>query len=147
MVLLSNAFFGESSNGNWTIKVVDGDLYSTGTLNGVEVRFCRLRLLQRPLFGKLGKPGFVDAAKHVPDLVKLHPAAQHRDGLESLQVDRATNKVRFCSHSPPNEAPERFFTFRLGSKGCLILAKNGYSLDIQSLSPDRLAAAAEKGAT
>jgi len=38
MVLASNAFYGETSAGNWTIKVVDGDAIDTGTLNGWQIR-------------------------------------------------------------------------------------------------------------
>lgn len=33
MVLLSNAFYGESSQGTWTLKVIDGKLNNTGKLN------------------------------------------------------------------------------------------------------------------
>jgi subtilisin family serine protease len=41
MVLLSNAFYGESATGNWTIKVIDGDIRSFGTrmLNNWHIRF------------------------------------------------------------------------------------------------------------
>ena len=38
MVLLSNAFFGESSNGSWTIKLVDGASNDTGTLTNWQIR-------------------------------------------------------------------------------------------------------------
>ncbi len=34
MAMLSNAFYGESSAGNWTLKVVDGDYQMSGTLTG-----------------------------------------------------------------------------------------------------------------
>lgn len=34
MALLTNAFYGESSAGTWTLKVVDGSELSTGTLTG-----------------------------------------------------------------------------------------------------------------
>jgi subtilisin family serine protease len=34
MALLTNAFYGESSSGTWTLRVVDGDAGSTGTLKG-----------------------------------------------------------------------------------------------------------------
>ena len=33
MVLLSNAFYGESSQGNWTLKVIDGKNGNTGLLS------------------------------------------------------------------------------------------------------------------
>jgi len=33
-VMLSNAFYGEPSQGNWTIKVIDGTASTTGTLTG-----------------------------------------------------------------------------------------------------------------
>ena len=38
MVLLSNAFYGESASGNWTIKIVDGAALDTGTLTGWTIR-------------------------------------------------------------------------------------------------------------
>jgi subtilisin-like proprotein convertase family protein len=38
MVLLSNAFYGESAPGTWTIKVVDGAALDTGTLTGWGIR-------------------------------------------------------------------------------------------------------------
>ncbi|MBL6989553.1 MAG: S8 family serine peptidase [Bacteriovoracaceae bacterium] len=37
MVLLSNAFYGENSNGDWTIKIVDGTAGYTGTLTKWEL--------------------------------------------------------------------------------------------------------------
>ena len=38
MRLLSNAFYGEQSSGNWTIKVVDGRSITTGKLNSWRIR-------------------------------------------------------------------------------------------------------------
>ena len=38
MVLLSNAFYGESSNGNWTLKVVDTKAGNAGNLNDWSIR-------------------------------------------------------------------------------------------------------------
>ena len=38
MVLLSNAFYGESSSGSWTIKVVDTMSSYTGTVTGLSIR-------------------------------------------------------------------------------------------------------------
>jgi subtilisin-like proprotein convertase family protein len=38
MVLISNAFYGESAAGNWTIKVVDAALQDTGTLTQWSIR-------------------------------------------------------------------------------------------------------------
>jgi subtilisin family serine protease len=38
MVLTSNAFYGETSNGNWTIKVVDSAFFDTGTLDSWSIR-------------------------------------------------------------------------------------------------------------
>ena len=38
MVLLSNAFYGEPSNGNWTIKVVDPLTGNAGTLDDWSIR-------------------------------------------------------------------------------------------------------------
>ena len=38
MVLASNAFYGESGAGNWTVKVVDGDAFDTGTLTNWQIR-------------------------------------------------------------------------------------------------------------
>lgn len=38
MVLLSNAFYGENSSGNWTIKVIDAGLDDTGMLNNWSIR-------------------------------------------------------------------------------------------------------------
>jgi hypothetical protein len=39
MILLSNVFYGENTLGNWTIKVIDADQYSTGTLTDWSIRF------------------------------------------------------------------------------------------------------------
>ena len=40
MVLLSNAFYGENSSGQWTIRVVDGhNEGSDGRLNSWSIRF------------------------------------------------------------------------------------------------------------
>jgi subtilisin-like proprotein convertase family protein len=39
MVLLSNAFYGESTNGNWTIKVIDAAVIDTGSLTDWSIRF------------------------------------------------------------------------------------------------------------
>ena len=38
MVLLSNAFYGESSNGDWTLKVVDTKAGNAGNLNDWSIR-------------------------------------------------------------------------------------------------------------
>ena len=38
-VLLTNAFYGESTNGNWTVGVVDGKSSDTGTLTSWSIRF------------------------------------------------------------------------------------------------------------
>ena len=38
MVLESNAFYGESGAGSWTIKVVDGSSLDTGTLTNWQIR-------------------------------------------------------------------------------------------------------------
>ncbi len=38
MVLASNAFYGETSTGNWTIKIIDGYTGDTGTLNSWQIR-------------------------------------------------------------------------------------------------------------
>jgi subtilisin family serine protease len=38
MVLTSNAFYGETSNGNWTVKVVDTAFFDTGTLDSWSIR-------------------------------------------------------------------------------------------------------------
>jgi subtilisin family serine protease len=37
-ILLSNAFYGETSNGNWTLKVVDTNSGNTGTLTNWSIR-------------------------------------------------------------------------------------------------------------
>ena len=39
MVLLSNAFYGESPHGEWTVKVVDGSEGISGVLTSAHVRF------------------------------------------------------------------------------------------------------------
>jgi subtilisin-like proprotein convertase family protein len=41
MILLSNAFYGENTLGNWTIKVIDVDLGggAGGTLSDWSIRF------------------------------------------------------------------------------------------------------------
>jgi subtilisin-like proprotein convertase family protein len=39
MVLLSNAFYGESKAGNWTIKVIDAHTNGTGSLTNWSIRF------------------------------------------------------------------------------------------------------------
>ena len=39
MVLLSNAFYGESKAGNWTIKVIDAHTNGTGSLTDWSIRF------------------------------------------------------------------------------------------------------------
>ena len=38
-ILSSNAFYGENSQGDWTIKLIDGAASSTGTLTGWDIRF------------------------------------------------------------------------------------------------------------
>jgi subtilisin-like proprotein convertase family protein len=38
MVLASNAFYGETSAGTWTVKVVDGWAGGTQTLTNVQIR-------------------------------------------------------------------------------------------------------------
>ena len=38
MVLASNAFYGEPSNGTWTVKVVDGWTGGTESLTNVQIR-------------------------------------------------------------------------------------------------------------
>ena len=38
MVLLSNSFYGESTSGSWTIKVVDSMSSYTGTVTGWSIR-------------------------------------------------------------------------------------------------------------
>jgi subtilisin-like proprotein convertase family protein/subtilisin family serine protease len=37
--LISNAFYGESADGNWKIEVVDGDVGQTGTLDSYQIKF------------------------------------------------------------------------------------------------------------
>ena len=37
-VLLTNAFYGESSQGNWQLKIIDGAAQDTGTLNNWELK-------------------------------------------------------------------------------------------------------------
>jgi subtilisin-like proprotein convertase family protein len=39
MVLLSNAFYGESKAGDWTIRVIDGYGCASGTLVNWHIRF------------------------------------------------------------------------------------------------------------
>jgi subtilisin-like proprotein convertase family protein len=38
MVLLSNAFYGESAAGSWTLKVVDGLATNVGTFDSWKIR-------------------------------------------------------------------------------------------------------------
>ena len=35
--LISNAFYGESSNGNWSIKIVDKKVNTEGTINNWKI--------------------------------------------------------------------------------------------------------------
>jgi subtilisin-like proprotein convertase family protein len=40
MVLLSNAFYGENTAGNWTVKIIDAGTNDIGgSLNGWSIRF------------------------------------------------------------------------------------------------------------
>ena len=39
MILTSNAFYGEETDGNWTIRVIDGSAGITGTLTNWSIRF------------------------------------------------------------------------------------------------------------
>lgn len=38
MVLTSNAFYGETANGNWTVKVVDADAGVAGALTAWSIK-------------------------------------------------------------------------------------------------------------